>query len=247
MSAPASAGWRPTSSAEPMRSAHSLARSQTCRRARSATSPSRTGCPPTADRRGPRWVAPSDSPATARGAPPTRRGATSLPKTVGTFGKGDRRLTAFTASRGSIAGNMAQPALSCQSRLEISALEARSADEPGAADHSAASLLRPLALDAEEMQEVVEAAAQAEKLKRQRGGCASWRSLVAQADQEFAYSPGISSLLTFFWPRSLQLRRSRYLRKLHTCASSYSLRSLAICGASSRHGRRQRPWLHFAG
>jgi len=27
--------------------------SQTCRRARSATSPSRTGCPPTADRRGP--------------------------------------------------------------------------------------------------------------------------------------------------------------------------------------------------
>ena len=41
----------PGSLSPAMRSAHSLARSQTCKRARSATSPSRTGCPPTADRR----------------------------------------------------------------------------------------------------------------------------------------------------------------------------------------------------
>ena len=56
-------------------------------------------------------------------------------------------------------GNMLQLALPRRCGLEISAVEARAANKPGHADHSAASLLRPLALAAQQKLEVVGAAA----------------------------------------------------------------------------------------
>ena len=68
----------------------------------SQTSPSRTGCPPTADQKGIglRRVDPIDSRATARGTPPTRRGARSSPRRSERSGMAPTTFTAFTAFRG---------------------------------------------------------------------------------------------------------------------------------------------------
>ena len=67
-------------------------------------------------------------------------------------------FTAFTALTAKCC-EMRPLTLPCQGRLEIPASEACAADEPGPANHSAASLTWPLALDAGQERELIQAAA----------------------------------------------------------------------------------------